>query len=228
MSYYAQRMHKVLTARAGDWLARHAWPHLTMVVAFALSFLAAYQCSIGIVNWGGFAIRFSINFLVGYAVYVLSLAIWLGTKSSLQSDDLLKGAPKTIETKNPWSDEAIEDRERFIEQTTESASRDALEDGAAGLLGAAIAILILGTLFVAAHLIWYARWYLGRLLILSGKIRHRTLMDAPPLNWLTAPLQVTGAAAVILLLHYALLGAILEWAFPGATTIADLAGKLRK
>lgn len=228
MSFYAQRMHKVLTGRAGDWLARHAWPHFTMVVAFALSFLVAYQCSLYIVHWGGFALRFTINFAAGYAVYVLSLAIWLGTKPSLLPDDLLRGAPKSIETKYPWDDDAIEARERIIEQTAEAARRDALEDGAAGLIGLAIASLIFGTLFVAAHLIWYARWYLGRLLILSGKIRHRTLVDVPATFWLVAPLRITGAAAVILLLHYALLGVILEWAFPGATTIADLAGKLRR
>jgi hypothetical protein len=197
-----------------------------MVVAFALSFFAAYQCSLYIVSWGGFALRFAINFAVGYAVYVLSLAIWLGAKPSLRSEDLLEGASETIETKNPWSDEAIEARERLVDQAVESARHEA--DGAKGLLGAAIVALILGTLFVAAHLIWYARWYLARLFILSGKIRHRTLVDVPAASWLTAPLQITGAAAVILLLHYALLGAILEWAFPGATTIADLAGRMRR
>ena len=228
MSYYAHRMHKALSGRAGDWLARHAWPHLTMVVAVTVASLAAFQCSLGIVNWGGFALRFSINFLVGYAVLVLCLAIWLWTKPSLHPEDLLDGATKTIETKNPWDDEAIEARERLIEQATESARHQAFDDGAAGLLGLAIASLIFGTLFVAAHLIWYARWYLGRLLLLGGKVHHRTLADVPAISWLTAPLQITGAAAVILLVHYALLGVILEWAFPGAATIADLAGKLRR
>ena len=83
MGYYAERLRTALTGRAGDWLARHAWPHLTMALAFVLSVWAAYQCSQSVLGWGGLAVRFSVNFLAAYAMFVLCLGLWLSLKPSL-------------------------------------------------------------------------------------------------------------------------------------------------
>ena len=224
---YADEMRKALTGRAGDWLARHTWPHLTMVVALALSAWAAYQCSHFIVGWGGLTLRFSVNFLAAYAIFVLCLGLWLWTKPSLDRSALLDGAPKLIETKNPWDDDAIEGREQLIEHASRSAEDQARGEGVQGLIGLAIAAMILGTLFVAVHMVWYARWYLGRLLVQGGKLRHRTLTDVHAVSWLRAPLQLTEWAAVILLVHYALLGLLLQWAFPQAVTVADIVRRAR-
>ena len=161
-------------------------------------------------------------FLVGYAIFVLYLVLWLWTKPPLDTSALLDGRTKFIETKNPWDDEAIEGRERLIEHAQRSAEDQVRQEGAQALIALAIAAMIVGTLFVAVHMMWYARWYLGRLLVLGGKVRHRTLTDIPSASWVTAPLQLTIWAAVILLVHYALLGLLLQWAFPQASTVADL------
>ena len=75
---------------------------------------------------------------------------------------------------------------------------------------------------VAAHIIWYARWHLGHMLVLGGKVRHRTLAATPAMPWLAAPLRLTLGAATILLVHYALLGLLLQLAFRQAATIADV------
>jgi hypothetical protein len=222
MAYYADQMRKGLTGRAGDWLARHSWPHLTMILAFILSAWAAYLCSNYIVGWGGFSFRFSVNFVAGYAVFVSCLGLWLWTKPSLDRSALLDGAPELIETQDPWDNEAIESRQRLIDDSMRTAEREARGDGLQGLIGLAVVTMVLGTLFVAMHMMWYARWYLGHLLVLGGKVRHRALTDVSAVPWLTAPVRLTFWAAVILLVHYALLGLLLQWAFPQAVTVSDI------
>jgi hypothetical protein len=222
MAFYVDQMQKALTGRTGDWLARRAWPHLTMIVAFTLSGWAAYACSNSSVGLGRFALRFSVNFLAGYAVFAIYLACWVCFKPSLDQTALLDGAPELIETKSPWDDDATESRGQLIEQSFRAAEREGRGNGAQGLIALAIATMILGTLFVAGHMLWYARWYLGRLLILSGKIRHRTLGAAPAVAGLVAPVQLTFWTALILCVHYALLGLLLQWAFPQAVTVADI------
>jgi len=224
---YADTMRTALTGRAGDWLARHSWPRITMVAVFSLSAWAAYQCSNWIAGWGGFATRFSISFLAGYAVFVLCLVCWLWIRPSLDQVALLDGAPDSIETINPWGEEATEAREQFLDGARRSAEHQARADGAQGLIGLAVAAIIVGTLFVVLHMVWYARWYLGRLLLLGGKVRHRTLENQQAFSYLAAPVQITIWAAVILLVHYALLGLILQWAFPQAVTIADIVRRMR-
>jgi len=227
MGFYAEKMRIALTGRAGDWLARHSWPRLTMLVAFSLSASAAYQFSQYTVGWGGLAVRFSLSFLVAYAVFVLCLALWLSLKPSVDQAALLDGAPEAIETKNPWDDEAIENREQVIEHATRSAEQQAHTEGVGGLIVLALVAMIVGTVFVAAHMTWYARWYLGRLLVLGGKVRHRSLTEVPAASCLTAPVQLTLWTAVILLAHYAMLGLLLQWAFPQAVTVADIVRRMQ-
>jgi len=222
MALYSHEMQKALTGRAGDWLARKAWPHVTMVVAFAVSAWTAYECSIRIANVGGLALRFSLNFLAAYAVFVLCLGIWIWTKPTLDRSALLDGAPESIETKDPWDDEAVELREQIVDHASRSAKDSARGDGAQALIGLTLFAMIFGTLFVAAHMVWYARWHLGRMLVLGGKIRHRTLTDIPVVPWLVTPLRLTVWAATILLVHYALLGLLLQLAFPQARTLAEV------
>jgi len=224
MGFYADKLRQVLTGRTGDWLARHTWPHLTMVAAFALSALAAHQCSLVIVNWGGFALRFSVNFLAGYSIFLLCLGLWQSAQPPLDQASLLDGASESIGTKNPWDDDAVEAREQFIEHAERSAKLQVRGEGLQGLIALAVLAMIVGTLIVAMHMIWYARWYLGRLLVLGGKVRHRTLPNLPLISRIMAPLWLTGWAAVILLVHYALLGLLLQWAFPKAVTVADIVG----
>ena len=220
MALYTHQMHKALTGRAGDWLARHAWPHVAMTVAFAVSAWAAYECSIRITDWGGLTLRFCVNFLSAYAAFLICLGLWLWTKPTLDRPALLDGAPEFIETKDPWDDEAVELREQVLDQANRSAQ--AQGKGAQGLAGLALLVMILGPVLVAMHMIWYARWHLGHMLVLGGKVRHRTLTTPPAVAWLVIPLRQTVWAAVILLVHYVLLGLLLEWAFPQATTLADV------
>ena len=228
MALYSQEMRKALTGRAGDWLARNAWPHVAMTVAFAISGWAAYECSIRITDWGGLTLRFSINFLAAYAAFLLCLGLWLWTKPTLDRPALLEGAPEFIETKDPWDDEAVELRQKVADEA-QRAARDANQGGGPqGLVTWALFVMVFGPLFVAAHMIWYARWHLGHLLVLSGKVRHRTLMTPPAAAWLVVPFQQTVWAAVILLVHYVLLGLLLQWAFPQATTLAEVVRLARR
>jgi hypothetical protein len=171
--------------------------------------------------------RFSVNFLAAYAVFALCLGFWLWMQPSLDQAALLDGAPESSETINPWDDEATEAREQLVEHARRSAEHQARAEGAQGVIGLAIAAMIVGTFFVALHMVWYARWYLGRLLLLGGKFRHRTLKNVPAVSSLAAPLQLTVWAAVILLVHYALLGLLLQWAFPQAVTLADIVRRVR-
>ena len=115
----------------------------------ALAAWAAFQCSVFTLGCGGFALRFSLNFLAGYAVFVSLLAFWLWTKPTLDRSLLLAGAPESIETKNPWDDEAVEQRAELIEHASRSAENQARGSGAQGLIGLAMVALILGTFFVA-------------------------------------------------------------------------------
>ncbi len=221
MALYAQEMERALTGRAGDWLARKAWPHVTMVVAFAASAWAAYECSIRIAGWGGLALRLSVNFLAGYAVFLLCLGIWIWTKPTLDRSALLEDAPDAIETKDPWDDEAIELREQVFEHVNRGAHDAARREGAQGMVGLALVVMIFGAVFVALHMIWYARWHLGHMLVLGGKVRHRALAAPPALACFVTPLRLTAGAATILLVHYALLGLLLQLAFPKATTLLE-------
>lgn len=228
MSFYNNQMRIALTGRAGDWLARRAWPHFTMMGAFVLSGLVALLCSHFTASWGGFAFRFGVNFLAGYAAFVLCLGLWLRGKPSLDQSALLEGAPALIETKNPLDDEELENRERLLDATKRSAQDQAQRvENAQGLFGLALAAYIIGAIFVAAYMTWYARWHLGCLLVQGGKVRHRTLEREPVDSWLTSPLRLTLTAGVVLLLHYTLLGLILQWTFPQATTLGDIIRAIR-
>lgn len=227
MALYADEMKRTLTGRAGDWLARNGWPHLTMIVAFAVAGWTAYECSILLMNWAGLALRFAVNFLASYAAFLFCLSVWLATKPTLDRAALLDGAPKTIETKDPWDDDAIEQREQLVEHTTRSLENANKGDGAQALVGLALFAMVVGALIVASHMIWYARWHLGRMLVAGGKVTHRTLAAAPAVAWLVTPFRQTVWAAVILLVHYALLGLILQLAFPQAQTVAEIVRKVR-
>jgi hypothetical protein len=220
-------MKRTLTGRAGDWLARNGWPHLTMIVSFAVAGWAAYECSTLLMNWAGLALRFSVNFLAGYATFLFCLSVWLATKPTLDRSELLDGAPQDIETKDPWDDEAIERRGQMAEHVGRSVNDAPQGNAAQALVGLALLAMIIGALIVASHMIWYARWHLGRMLVAGGKVSHRTLGAAPAVAWLVTPFRQTVWAAVILLVHYALLGLILQLAFPQAQTVVEIMRKVR-
>jgi len=179
-------------------------------------------------DWGGLTLRFSVNFLAAYAAFLLCLGLWLWTRPTLDRPALLDGAPEFIETKDPWDDEAEELRRRTLDQANDSALDAGRDKGAQGLAGLALFVMIVGPLLVAMHMIWYARWHLGHLLVLSGKVRHRTLTTPSAAAWLVVPFQQTVWAAAILLVHYVLLGLLLQWAFPQATTLAEVVRLARR
>lgn len=83
-------------------------------------------------------------------------------------------------------------------------------------------VAIAGILLVAWHWVRHARWYLGKLLVLGGKVRHRTVSVPDSGAWLLLPLRQTVWPAVALVLHYWLIGLLLQVLFPAATTVADV------
>jgi hypothetical protein len=75
---------------------------------------------------------------------------------------------------------------------------------------------------VALYWIFFAPWFLGQLLVLGGKIQHRTLPESGSASWLLALMQQTKWIAIILGLHYLAIGFALQLIFPQAATVADV------
>ena len=228
MALYSHEMQKAITGRAGDWLARHASPHVTMVVAFAVSAWIANKCSAIIAGIGGMALRFSVNFLAAYGAFLVCLGVWLWTKPTLDRSALLEGAPEDIETKDPWDEEADELRKQVVEHANRAVQDATRRNGPQALVGLALFAMIIGLVFVAGHMVWYARWHLGNMLVLGGKVRHRTLGAPPTAAWLVIPFSQTVWAATVLLVHYVLVGLLLQWMFPQAMTIEDVVRLARR
>jgi len=67
---------------------------------------------------------------------------------------------------------------------------------------------------------YYARWNLGTLVVRGGTVSHQVVAPAGAAAWLRAPVEHTFWVAVILIVHYALVGLLLQALFPQAVTIA--------
>lgn len=223
---YADQLRVALTGRLGDWLRRERCPRAVMTFALLFAGLIGFGWSALLFDIGlrNMSMRFSLGYFVAYSAFVLFLGAWLHTAPELNRQRLMDGAPSDICTRDPGdiddTDESSAMRRAFRSSFEHEIRVRGMDPR--GLAGLAIAAAIIGVIAVAWHYIWQAPWHLAQMLIEAGKLRHRALPAPSQFAWLLAPIHRTGWAALILGLHYAAAGWILQAVFPQAVTIADV------
>lgn len=201
---YVDRMHKTLTRRAGDWLSRNSRPRLLVLWSYGLAALVAYRSSVSLAALGiiDVATRFSICFLIAYVTYAFVIGIWLTRMPTIHQQTLMRGAPREIETRCP-SDGCPEWLEQVVDGALASIRRDSRS-----VLVLVMCLAILGVVFLLTHWMIYARWYLGELMVLAGKVQHRSVRRVAHDAWVTEPFRQSFWMAFGLLLHFALIGTL--------------------
>lgn len=206
MSYYKEQMCLLLTQRAGDWLSQIAWPRTTMTCSLLLAlassmggFFAVH--ALGIEN---LALRFLAGAASGYFTYLLFYSLWLLQFSAKEAKALVLHGADTIRTKPPGES-------AFDESLNEIADRhvgQALREGE-GMLGILVLTGILGFFFIACHAIYHAPWYLGQLLVQSGKIRHAAAPRGGNWDFMYLPLWQSWPVGLLVVVHSAVVGSAL-------------------
>jgi len=218
---YRDNMRKVLIGRAGDWIARTSSPRFVIFIAFTLAMMAAYLCSLMLIqiSLGGFGVRFGLSFILGYLVYLLWIGIWFHRKPILNTRMLLDGAPPEIQTKSPLD---ASENDFNVGDLSDVIRQSRPPNDPRGLVVLLTIVGILGVAIVMFHWVRYARWYLGEVLVAGGKVSHRICSPATGGSFFIAPAQQSFWVAVILLLHYTMIGVLLQMQFPTAVTIGDV------
>lgn len=206
---YVDRMQKTLTGRAGDWLSRNSRPRLLVLGSYGLAALVAYRSSVSLVSLGLSSVttRFSVCFLIAYVTYAFIIAIWLLRMPTIGQQTLMQDAPGEIETRSP-SDGCPEWLEQVVDGARASIQRDSRS-----ILVLVMGLAILGVVFLLSHWMVYARWYLGELLVLAGKVQHRSARQVAHDAWVTAPFRQSFWMAFGLLLHFTLIGTLVTLKF---------------
>lgn len=222
MGFYADRMRTALTLLAGDWITRHGRPRMVVVIAFVASFVAAHFASTLLLSAGlsSMALRFTVCFALGYFVFLLALSGWYLRMPCLESRQLLEGKGAQTRTRDPSEWNA--DDSTWGDVWDHLAREIEPPQAAAALAAFYLLAAVIGTAIVAIYWIYFAPWYLGQLLVLGGKVRHRSLSNSGGAPAPLALMQQTKWIAVILGLHYLGIGIGLQLVFPQAVTIADV------
>lgn len=220
MAYYDE-IRDVMTRRAGNWLARHAQPRISMTILMGIASLAAYRCTISLEAIGirYLTVQFSISFLVGYVTFVVCVACWSRIIPNLEKQQLLAEPAALGETRSPhdWGEKAW-----YVAMTRSTARSAGQQQGSGGGIAILLLVALLGVAFVAAHWIIYARWFLGQILVWGGRVPHREIRDIPRDAWIRAPIQQTIQPAGLLWIHYTILGIVLQFNFPQANSIVEV------
>lgn len=207
MSYYNKQMRILLSRRAGDWLLAHGSPRITALLGIVVGMLAAYACSMGLLSLGlqNMAGRFALNTIAGYIAFLLYLGWWLHSISPMPAKSLLIGTDRRIRTEVPGDtefDTALEDSyDREINQ---------LQPEAENVLAFVLGVGLMGLVYVSFHLMFHAPWYLGKLMVDTGKIQHGSAPTGSGLDVLVLPLRRSWPIAFLLVIHFAALGAVLQ------------------
>lgn len=161
MSYYNERMQKVLAGRAGDWLSRRRHPYLTMLTATAIPCLAAWMLTDGFLQLGlhSMGVRFPLIVVIAYLIYGLITAAFIRSVPILGTEQLMDGAPDEIQSRDPLAQD-LEWLEKVANQVQQAANQNHHGQGQALAIAALVTVLF-GCLFVILWLIVFARWYLG-------------------------------------------------------------------
>ncbi len=203
---YVERMRRALTGRTGDWLARNSWPRLVVLGSYGVAASCAYQASISLEHLGveNLTARLSLGFLIAYICYVVLIGIWLRLMPTLQHQTLIQNAPAEIETRSP-----SEGGHEWMDQATDQA-RITIQRDARGVVGLVVGLAILGIVFLLGHWLLHARWYLAELMVLSGKVPHRSIRNRRRDSWVREPFRQSFWMAFGLLLHFMLIGQLLS------------------
>jgi hypothetical protein len=193
-----------------------------------MALAAAFATSLWLerIHIGSIALRIALCFLSGYAAYAVFLGIWLVFRPSLNSHDLLEGGPPGTETSSPSDDKHRNDAIEFVRQTNDNLCEKLGELGIQGLVLAIVLTAVFGTLLVGLFQIGYARWFLGELMVESGKVRRSGQSESEPLRVILTPIGRSKWLALALLFHFLTIGAFLENQFPGAASIDDVRRRL--
>ena len=151
------------------------------------------------------AVRFALGGLVGYVMYLLWIGLWFLRVSPIEAKSLLIDGPEQIHTDVPGEsrfDDWLDDSARGALEQANQRTNDAI----AVLVFAAV----LGVLYVVFHVVYHAPWYLGKLLVDGGKTRHRTTPAGNTADFVVLPLLQSWPVAVILVVHYTMLGLVFQ------------------
>ena len=203
---YVERMRQTLTRRAGDWLARNSFPRIVVLAAYTIAALVAYQSSVSLefVGLNNLTARMAIGFLLAWLTYAILIGIWLSLAPTIGSRELLENATDRAQTSAP-SDETPDWVESF-----QRSAQDALRRDAKGVFGLVLGLAIFGVIFLLIYWLAFARWYLGELMVLAGKIQHRSIRGVARDAWIVAPMRQSFWMAFGLLLHFMLIGSLLS------------------
>jgi hypothetical protein len=151
-------------------------------VAFLLSF-----------NVRNLGIYFAVGFLCGYAAHELCRGLWLLRQHPIDRGDLLSDGIKHVAPRVPGETEF----DRWLnDQAPEIVNQSANQSH--NLLGFMIVLGVLGLSFIVLYDIYHAPWYFAKLLVDSGKVRHRVTSADARLGLLFLPVRQTWAIALVL------------------------------
>lgn len=205
MSYYDEQMRKVLNQRAGDWLIARHWPRTTAIIGVVVVLLTVYICSTGLM-WAGLqnmAGRLALSVISGYLVLLLYLGLWLLLVPLAPVKSLLIHSDHPNRTEVPGETEF----DKKLNDSFDHAIRESTRND--DTLGRLVTVALLGGLFVGFHFVFHAPWYLGGLMVDVGKIQHRSIPSGQN-SVFVALLRRSWPLAVLLVVHYAMIGATIQ------------------
>jgi hypothetical protein len=207
MSYYQEKMRKILTHLTADWLVCHNWPRMMESCALLVALLAAYASAAYLlsINARNFGMSFAVGFICGYAVHEWCRGFWLLSWHPIDSRDLLSDGVEHDTMRVP-GETNFDDW--FNNQVSESFNQSVRQSK--GLLGFVVMSGILGLSFVGLYVIYHAPWYFAKLLVEGGKVRHRVTSAGTQIGLFFLPACQSWPLALILLVHCATVGVAIQ------------------
>ena len=206
-SYYYRRMRIVLSRRASNWLRRKAWPRFTATAMILASIGVAYAtfCFLSDVGIHSLGVKFGTSFSVGYATLIVLQGAWLLSRKSVEATELMSGADAEIVTAEPGSSSFDRSMSEIAERGASQSARES--DSVLGLI---IMAGLLGILFASFHFIYHGPWYLGKLMVDSGKVRHKATPSGQWFDFLRLPLGQSWPIGLVTWLHCTSVGFLLD------------------
>ena len=207
MSYYDDQMRKLLARRAGDWLVVHRRPRLRACCGICIWLLAAYGASDQLVFFDlqHASLRFAINSICGYCAFLAFMGAWLASVTSMPAKSLVPSGVNEIRTEVPGNS-SFDD---WIDEGVTAAIRESSRQ-AGNPLALLLAIGTLGLVFLGIYFVVHAPWFLGKMMVDGGKVQHRSTPSGRTLDCIILPFLQTWPAALMVLIHYATIGAVLQ------------------
>jgi hypothetical protein len=198
MSYYQEQMRSLLSRRAGDWLLCRRWPRMFAAFALMLPLLCAYTCwnELPLVGIHNGVARVPICIIAAYAGYLCVMGLWLVRMAPMDAKSLLVNGAKDLKTPVPGDSQFDRSFDDAVDFQIEQAN--CRGEG----FKAMFALAALGYVFIAIHFIYHAPWYLGQLMVDSGKVRHRSVKASGQVSWFSPTVRQSWVVAIALTVHY--------------------------